>query len=58
MKRKAGVCIYEVQVKENYRQSVHKRVWDVFLSIIGKGFSGCKSALMGCCTVWLSKGDY
>jgi hypothetical protein len=30
----------------------------MFLSIIGKGYSGCKSALMGCCTVWLSEGDY
>ena len=37
MKRKTGVCIYEVQVKENYRQSGHKRVWDTFLSDYGKG---------------------
>ena len=58
MKRKTGVCIYEVQVKENYRQSGHKRVSDTFLSIIGKGEIGWKNALMGCCTVWLSEGDY
>ena len=37
MKRKTGVCIYEVQVKENYRQSGHKRVWDMFLSNYWKG---------------------
>jgi len=33
---KTGLCIYEVQVEENYQQSGHKRVWDMVLSNFGK----------------------
>jgi hypothetical protein len=35
MKKKTGIWIYEVQMKENYRQSGHERVWDMFLSDYG-----------------------
>jgi hypothetical protein len=45
MKRKTGVCIYEVQVKENYRQSGHKRVWDMVLSIL-RFLAACSKLMM------------
>ena len=35
-------------MKEKYRQSGYGKVWDSFLSDYRKGYSGCKSALMGC----------
>jgi hypothetical protein len=34
--KKTWLGIYEVQVKGNIGQSGHKRVWDMFVSIIGK----------------------
>jgi len=36
MKKKTVLRIYEVQVKENYRQRGHKRVWDIVLIDYGK----------------------
>ena len=50
LEKKAGYG-HEVQEKENYRQRGYEKVWDMVLSIIGKGYSGCKSALMGCDTL-------
>jgi hypothetical protein len=35
IKIKTGVYIYEVQENENYRQSGHQKVWDIFLSDYG-----------------------
>ena len=54
MRRKTGLWIYEVQVKENYRQSGHQKVWDMVLSIIGKIKLNWQNALDGCFRVWLS----
>jgi len=58
MKKKTGICIYEVQVKENYRQRGHKRVWGMVLSNYEEGSSGCKGKSMGFYTLWLSECDY
>ena len=44
----------EVQTRENDGQRGVGRVWDMVLNIYGKGYSRCKSALMGCYTLWLS----
>jgi len=45
------VCIYEVQVRENYRQSGVEKFLDTVSSNYGKGYSVCKNVLMGCYTL-------
>jgi hypothetical protein len=57
-KKKTGLCIYEVQVKENYRHRGHKRVWDMVWGDYGNCEFSWKCALIGCLMVWISEGDY
>jgi hypothetical protein len=53
--KKMGLWTYEVQARENDWQRRAQKVWDAILSDYGKGYFGCKSVLMGCYTLWLSK---